>query len=138
MKLFLMYALVNLCFCTIVYSCVAGNFQSDSKRFGNSKMDIVITEIERKPRTSLLDIKVNVVGSSVGSSFFVVCSLSDLAKQRGGFRHIVKVEESPGRGQMLVGLLNSPDEPPQLLDARFAGAEVIDLEQFSPICSNMK
>lgn len=101
-------------------------------------MDIVITEVERNPRTSVLDIKINSVGSSVGSSFFIVCSLSDLAKQRGGFRYIVKAEEKPGRGQMLVGFLRSEDEAPEVIDARFAGSRVIDLEQFAPICDNMK
>jgi hypothetical protein len=101
-------------------------------------MDIVVTEVERKPRTSVLDIKVNTVGSSVGSSFFILCSLSDLAKQRGGFRHIVKIEERPGQSQMLVGFLNSADERPETLDAQFSGTEVIDLERFSPICDSMK
>lgn len=46
-------------------------------------MDIVITEIEQNPRTSVLDIRVNTVGSSSGSSFFIACSLSDLAPGGG-------------------------------------------------------
>ncbi|MBF0328780.1 MAG: hypothetical protein HQL10_06455 [Nitrospirae bacterium] len=118
--------------------CVADNFRSDSKRFGNSKMDIVITEIDRRQRTSVLDIKIKSIGSSVGSSFFIVCSLRDLAKQRGGFRHIVKIEESPRRGQMLVGFLKSAGESPEILDAQFAGSKVIDLEQFATICDKIK
>jgi len=138
MKPFLLNTLAIVALLTLVPPCSAGNFQSDSKRFGNSKMDIVITEVERNARTSVLDIKVNTVGSSVGSSFFIVCSLGDLAKQRGGFRYIVKIEEKPKRGQMLVGFLNAADELPETVDAQFAGAEVIDLEQFSPICNNMK
>lgn len=115
----------------------AQGFVSDSKRFGNSKMDIVISESERGPRTSTLDIKIKSVGSSVGSSFFIVCSLRALARQRGAFRHIVKLEEQPGRGQMLVGFLDSADEAPQGIDARFAGQRAIDLEQFAPICEQM-
>jgi hypothetical protein len=138
MKTFIPYVLALLTIFSLVNHCTAGNFQSDSKRFGNSKMDIVITEVERNVRTSVLDIKVNTVGSSVGSSFFIVCSLNDLAQQRGGFRYVVKIEEKPKRGQMLVGFLNSADELPKTLDAQFAGAEVIDLERFSPICNNMK
>lgn len=116
----------------------AENFRSDSKRFENSKMDIVITEVERQPRTSVIDIAIMSVGSSVGSSFFIVCSLRDLARQRGNFRHVVKVDEQPRRGQMLVGFLNAPDDPPEQLDARFSGQPVIDLEQFAPICAGMK
>lgn len=113
-------------------------FRSDSKRFGNSKMDIVITEIERYPRTSILDIQVKAIGSSVGSSFFIACSLLDLARQRGNYRYIVKVEEQPGRGRMLVGFLQSAGEAPEILDARFAGHKAFDLEQFAPICDKMK
>ena len=89
---------------------LAQGFRSDSKRFGNPKMDIVITETERHARTSVLDIQIKAVGSSVGSSFFIVCSLRDLARSRGAHRHIVKVEEQPLRGQMLVGFLRTADE----------------------------
>lgn len=116
----------------------ADSFRSDSKRFGNPKMDIVVTETARAARTSVVDIQIKAVGSSVGSSFFIVCSLRDLARQRGGFRHVVKVEEQPGRGQMLVGFLADASEAPEALDARFAGQKAIDLEQFSPICDMMK
>ncbi|MEO5358839.1 MAG: hypothetical protein H7843_00160 [Nitrospirota bacterium] len=117
---------------------MAGGFQSDSKRYGNSKMDIVVTEIERRSRTSVLDIKIKSVGSSVGSSFFILCSLRELAKQRGGFRFIVKLEDKPTYGQMLVGFLISDGEHLEKLDTQFAGATVIDLEQFAPICDMMK
>ena len=138
MKHFITNAFAILTFVTLAHPCAAESFQSDSKRFGNPKMDIVMTEVEQGRRTSVVDIKVNKIGSSVGSSFFILCSLRELAKQRGGFHHIVKVEETPRRGQMLVGFLKSADEPPETADTRFAGAEVIDLEQFSPICDNMK
>lgn len=116
----------------------AEGFRSDSKRFGNPKMDIVITESARQARTSVLDIRINSVGSSVGSSFFILCSVRDLARQRGNYRHVVKVEEKPHRGQMLVGFLDDASEPVEKLDARFAGQQVIDLEQFAPICEQMK
>ena len=39
-------------------------FESDSKQLGNSKMDIVVKEVERRPRASLVEIKTNSVGSS--------------------------------------------------------------------------
>ena len=116
----------------------AEGFRSDSKRFGSSKMDIVITEIERHPRTSVLDIQVKSIGSSVGSAFFIACSLLDLARQRGNYRYIVKVEEQPRQGQMLVGFLQSADEAPEILDTRFAGHKAFDLELFAPVCDKMK
>jgi hypothetical protein len=119
-------------------AAIADGFRSDSKRFGNPKMDIVITESARQARTSVLDIRINSVGSSVGSSFFILCSVRDLARQRGNYQHIVKMEEKPRRGQMLVGFLNDASEPVEKLDARFAGQQVIDLEQFAPICEQMK
>lgn len=116
----------------------AGSFRSDSKRFGNPKMDIVISEVERESRTSVVDIQINKIGSSVGSSFFLLCTLRDLAHQRGGYRHIVKLEGKPRSGQMLIGFLNSATEPPEDLDKRFAGQQAINLEQFAPVCDTMK
>lgn len=131
-------------FLALVLAAVAASaaaverFQSDSKRFGNPKMDIVLTESERQPRTSVLEIAVKAIGSSVGSSFFIVCSLRDLAQQRGGYRYIVKAEEQPRRGQMLVGFLENANEPPENLDPRFAGKQAVDVQQFAPICDRMK
>ncbi|TRZ56490.1 MAG: hypothetical protein D4S02_15455 [Rhodocyclaceae bacterium] len=116
----------------------ADGFVSDSKRLGNSRMDIVMTESARGARTSVIDITIKSVGSSVGSSFFIACSLRTLARQRGGFRHIVKLEEQPGRNQMLVGFLDTADEAPERIDPRFAGQRAIDVEQFAPICEQMK
>ncbi len=73
----------------------AQSFRSDSKRFGNSKMDIVITETERQARTSVVDIHITAIGSSVGSSFSLLCGIRDLAKERGNYRYIAKAEEQP-------------------------------------------
>lgn len=115
----------------------AENFRSDSKRFSNSKMDIVLTETERLTRTSIVEIQITAIGSSVGSSFFLLCSLRDLARQRGSFRFIVKTERVPRYSQMLVGFLSSPTEPPEQLDPRLAGQPVIDLDYFAPICDKM-
>jgi len=103
-------------------------------------MDIVVKEVERRPRASVLDIRITAVGSSVGASFFLLCSIRRLAQLRGGFRYIAKLEETPKRGQMLVGFLNGPDDPPAGTDPAFiaAGARttVADLEQFAPICDS--
>jgi len=117
-------------------------FESDSKRLGGSKMDIVVKEIERRDRSSVVEIKINTVGSSVGSSFFLLCSLRQLAIERGGYRYIVKIEEQPKRGQMLVGFLRSPAEGLAGLGKEFGAITpndaVIDLEQFAEICAKMK
>jgi len=85
-------------------------FESDSKRFGNTKMDIKVREVERRERSSVIQVDIQSVGSSVGSSFFLLCSIRQLALQRGGFRHIIKIEEYPQRGLMLIGFLRSGEE----------------------------
>lgn len=117
-------------------------FEAHSAGQGSGRMDISIRETERRPRASVLDIDIRQIGSSVGSSFFLLCSVRRLAVQRGGFRHVVKLEETPGRGQMLIGFLESADEPPGLADPAFAAAgnkaQVIELEQFGVICDAMK
>jgi hypothetical protein len=127
----------------IAWSAAHGQlFESDSKRFGGSKMDIVVREIERRNRSSVVDIKITNIGSSVGSSFFLLCSLRQLAIERGGYRYIVKVEERPKRGQMLIGFLRSAEEGLSSLGQEFGSIPekdaVIDVEQFAEICSKMK
>lgn len=128
---------------TIAAPAVHGQlFESDSKRYGESKMDIVVREIDRRERSSVVEVKINTLGSSVGSSFFLLCSLRQLALERGGYRYIVKIEEHPKRGQMLIGFLRSPTEGLSLLGKEFsaitANDAVIDLEQFGEICAKMK
>jgi hypothetical protein len=119
-------------------SAGAETFRSDSKRFKNSQMDIVITETERHPRTSVVSIQIRAIGSSVGSSFFLLCSVRDLARQRGNYRYITKIEEQPHPSHMLIGFLKSAIEKPEQLDSRLLGQQVIDLEQFAPICDKMQ
>jgi len=116
-------------------------FESDSKRFGNPKMDIVVAEVERRPRVSVLDIRIKAIGSSVGSSFFLLCSVRDLARQRGNFRYVSKIETN-AQGRMLIGFLQHAGDPAANLGQEFAeagtAATEIDLEQFAPICDRMK
>ena len=115
-------------------------FESDSKRFGNPKMDIVVAEVERRPRVSVLDIHIKAIGSSVGSSFFLLCSVRDLARLRGNFRYVSKIEKTAD-GRMLIGFLQHAGEPTANLGPEFAAAggaaTEIDLEQFAPICDRM-
>jgi hypothetical protein len=132
--------------CLLLFLCAApalasdALFLSDSKRFGNAKMDIVVAEIERRPRVSVLDIRIKAIGSSVGSSFFLLCSVRDLARQRGNFRYISKIETN-ANGRMLIGFLQHAGEPAANLGQEFAepgvAATEIDLDQFAPICGRM-
>ena len=72
--------------------------------------------------------------------FFAV-SRQKLAKLRGPYRYIVKLEEQPKRNQMLVGFLGDAEESPASAGPEFsrAGREaVIDLEQFAPVCDSIK
>src|SRR3989338_4043266 len=116
-------------------------FESDSKQLGNSKMDIVVKEIERRPRASLVEIKTNSVGSSVGSAFFIFWSFRRVARLRGDYRYIVKIEDQR-RSQMLVGFLQGPEEPLSNAGPEFKSLNpreaVIDLQQFAVICDSMK
>ncbi|OYT18584.1 MAG: hypothetical protein CCU26_16025 [Nitrospira sp. UW-LDO-01] len=116
----------------------AETFRSDSKRLKNTNMDIVITETERSQRTSVVHIHIKAIGSSVGSSFFLLCSVRDLAQQRGHYRYIAKAEGQPHPNHILIGFLKSSTDKPEQLDPRLMGQQVIDLEQFAPICDKMK
>jgi hypothetical protein len=110
-------------------------FGADSKNLPNSKMDIVLTEVERLPRVSVLAIKIRVTGSSVGASFFIACSLRRLAELRGPTAYIVKLEE---KERMRIGFLKAKDEPPSQIGPEFRNAAVIDLDALTPICTAME
>jgi len=117
-------------------------FEADSKRHGNPKMDIVLREVERRQHSSVIEITITSIGSSVGSSFFILCSVRQLAQLRGNYRYIVKLEDRPKRGQMLVGFLRSPGETLSDIGPEFAGLDtresVLDLDQFAQICDLAK
>ena len=117
-------------------------FETDSKRHGNPKMDIVLREVERRQHSSVIEITITSIGSSVGSSFFILCSVRQLAQLRGNYRYIVKLEDRPKRGQMLVGFLRDPGETLSDIDPEFAELNareaVLDLEQFAEICDLTK
>ena len=128
-----------ICFAILCGSTTAHGelFQADSKRYGNPKMDIVITEVERRPHSSVLEVKITLIGSSVGSSFFLLCSIRQLAQLRGDYRYIVKLEEKPKRGQMRIGFLRDPSEDLSALGPEFAEVDarkaVLDLDQFAEL-----
>ncbi|HTJ97548.1 MAG TPA: hypothetical protein VL381_08770 [Rhodocyclaceae bacterium] len=127
--------------CSSGESLAAELFESASTPQPNSKMDIVIKEVDRRERSSILDLKITNIGSSVGSSFFIVCSISRLAQIRGDYRYVVKLDQTPKQGQMTIGFLRSATEDPAALGRGFENLgtkDVLDLEQFAPICSNFK
>jgi hypothetical protein len=116
-------------------------FRADSKQYGPTKMDIVITETERRPHSSLVEIIVTKPGSSVGSSFFLLCNIRKLGQERGYPRYIAKAENFPTNRTWLVAFLSSPNDDPKKADSQLEGFKgslsVIDLEQFAPICDRM-
>ncbi|ABQ27502.1 hypothetical protein [Geotalea uraniireducens] len=57
-------------------------FRATSLKPGGTGMDIILQEVERRPASSVVDIKINRIGSSVGSSFFLLCSLRTMAQAR--------------------------------------------------------
>ena len=141
MKKRVLYPCLLVLLVSVAAAAGAGLFKVDSKQYGSAKMDIVIRETERRPRSSLVEITINNVGSSVGSSFFLLCSLRSLARERGYPRYIAKAENFPAQGTWLIAFLSRTDDDPRQADrelARFGGSlPVIDLEQFAPICDRM-
>jgi len=138
----------RLCYLVVAASFLAGAagaqvqlFESRSKRLDGDKMDIVVREIERRERSSVLEITIKSVGSSVGASFFLLCSIRRLALERGNYRYVGKIEERPKRGQMIIGFLLESQEDLSAIAPEFQApadkAAVIDLEQFAPICAAM-
>ena len=138
----------RLCYLVVAVSVLAGaagaqvqHFESRSKRLDGDKMDIVVREIERRERSSVLEIAIKSVGSSVGASFFLLCSIRRLALERGNYRYVGKIEDRPQRGQMIIGFLRDPKEDLSAIAPEFQApadkAAVIDLEQFAPICAAM-
>ncbi len=105
------------------------------------RMDIVVSEVERLPRSSVIRIDIRTVGSSVGSSFFLLCSVRNLAKVRGAGPWIAMLEEHPAKKHSIIAFLASQDEDPAAADERLRAkpaTKVIELEQFAPICDRMK
>lgn len=120
-------------------------FVADSKHLaqgqGPPAMDIVVSEVERLPMASVLEVDIKRRGSSVGASFFVLCSIRQLAYERGGYRHVVVLDERPKPGQVLVGFLASAGDDPRALGPAFQGEpppKPVDLEESAAICEQMK
>jgi hypothetical protein len=53
---------------------------------------------------------------------------------------VVKLDDQPRRGQMLVGFLAGPDESPRQAGPEFPGSPeaVLDLERFAEVCGTLR
>jgi hypothetical protein len=109
-------------------------WSSSSKDFGESRSDFLLREVERRPRSSVLEMEIKNIGASVGSSMIIACMLARLAEERGRYRYLVKVDaRAANPGQMLVGFSHKPGERPQSIDPELpASAMEVDLEVFGP------
>lgn len=142
-QIFFTLATIALLLCAASFPAHAELFRAASlPPGGTGTMDIVLQELERRPASSVIAIKINKIGSSVGSSFFLLCSVRRLAQDRGNYRYIALKEDFPSRQQMLVAFLKSADADPVQADATLAGlvppAKIIDLERFTQICELQK
>jgi hypothetical protein len=63
---------------------------------GNSKTKMKIEEVERKEKTSLLKLTYKKMGSSVGSSIFIMKAFYDIAKVRGR-EYFINLKEWDGK-----------------------------------------
>jgi hypothetical protein len=109
-------------------------WSSSSKDFGESRSDFLLREVERRPRSSVLEMEIKNIGASVGSSMILACMLARLAEERGGYRYVVKVDSRAANPQqMLVGFSRKPGEKPQSIDPELpASAMEVDLQVFGP------
>ena len=111
-------------------------FSANARAQGSQNVDVIVTEVERKERTSIVNVQFN-YGPSVASSVFTACSFAKLAKLRG-YRYIVKVENFDKEGRYLVGFIPSPSkEAIAALGAEFEKHDIsqaLDIEMFGQIC----
>jgi hypothetical protein len=113
---------------------LTSNSTGDQKRTDGTTWKVTVTEIERQPRLSILRITHDGRLPSVGSSFFIACTVLSLARKRG-FRFVAQLEDP---GTMKIGFLDKlDDDPARMLGREFAGLPAgrkYDAEQFAPIC----
>lgn len=111
-------------------------FTANARAQGIPNVDVIVTEVERKERTSIVDVQFN-YGPSVASSVFIACSFAKLAKLRG-YRYTVQVEDFGKEGRYLIGFIPSPSkEAITTLGSEFKKhdlSQAIDNEMFEPIC----
>lgn len=111
-------------------------FTADARAQGSQNVDVIVTEVERQERMSVVDVQFN-YGPSVASSVFIACSFAKLAQLRG-YRYTAQVENFRKEGRYLIGFIPSlSKEAIAALGTEFAKhdvAQVIDNEVFESIC----
>ena len=83
----------------------------ESKDYGDTEYNIVIEEIERNGKTSKVKLTYDEMGSSVGSSMFIMKGFHEIAKARGD-EYFTNLKEwaAPDGGRFYVGgFTNNPD-----------------------------
>ena len=126
--------IVSLSVLSLPLSAASTLWSSSSKDFGESRSDFLLREVERRPRSSVLEMEVKNIGASVGSSMIIACMLARLAEERGRYRYVIKVDSRAANPkQMLVGFSHKPSEKPQSIDPELpASAMEVDFEVFGP------
>jgi hypothetical protein len=111
-------------------------FTANARSQGSQNVDVIITEVERKEKTSIVDVQFN-YGPSVASSVFIACSFAKLANLRG-YRYTAQVENFGKKGRYLIGFIPSlSEEAIAALGTEFAKydiSQVLDNEIFEPVC----
>lgn len=78
--------------------------QIDSRDYGDSKHVMKIAELERNSKTSKLKLTYKKMGSSVGSSMFIMRGFYEVAKARGAEYFInLKEWDDPSGGRIFIG-----------------------------------
>ena len=136
-RIFLALLLVTLTACDRTSSQAENQlFTANARAQGSPNVDVIVTEVERKERTSIVDVQFN-YGPSVASSVFIACSFAKLAKLRG-YRYTVQVEDYGKEGRYLIGFISSiSKEAIAALGMEFAKhgvSQVLDNGMFEPIC----
>ncbi len=123
--------LLVLCLLPPHVPAASATWSSSSKDFGESRSDFTMREVERRARSSLVQLDIKNIGGSVGSSMIIACMMARLAEEHGGYRYLVKDDSRPGNpGQMLVGFSHKPHEKPQSIDPELpATAMEVDLDK---------
>ena len=114
------------------------NSTGEQRRSDGSTWKVTVIETKRADRYSVLRISHEGRLPSVGSSFFIACSVLNLARQRG-VHFVAQLETS---ATLKVGFLDSlEDDPAKVVGADFANLpreRKYDAEQFAPICDLSK
>jgi hypothetical protein len=85
--------------------------QIDSKDFGDTNSLIKIVEFERNTNTSKLRMTYQKMGSSVGSSMFIMRGFYEVAKARGAeyFINLKEWDDKDGSRIYIAGFTNTKD-----------------------------